>query len=57
MVGLLGVILAGVIILARRPLWAGGVFSKGFYLLTVFAAVGLILLLVIERIEAMGEYQ
>ncbi|MEH6750254.1 MAG: hypothetical protein V7698_08230 [Paracoccaceae bacterium] len=57
MVGLLGVILAGVLILAWRPLWSGGAFSKGLYVTGGLAALVLILLLVIERIEAMGEYQ
>ena len=57
MVGLLGVILAGGLILAWRPPWGGGAFGKGLYMAAVLAAVALILLLVIERIEAMGEYQ
>ena len=57
MVGLLGVILAGVLIFAWRPLWSGDVFSKGLYVTGGLAALVLILLLVIERIEAMGEYQ
>ena len=57
MVVVLGVILVGFIVFARRPLWAGGALSKALYIATVVSAAGLILLLVIERIEAMGEYQ
>ncbi|MDX5400959.1 MAG: hypothetical protein LPK02_01115 [Rhodobacterales bacterium] len=57
MVGLLGVILAGGLILAWRPLWSGGAFGKGLYMAAVLAAGALILLLVIERIEAMGGYE
>ena len=57
MVVVLGVILVGFIVFARRPLWVGGALSKALYVATVVSAAGLILLLVIERIEAMGEYQ
>lgn len=57
MVGVLGVILVGFIVFAWRPLWAGGALGKTVYVATALAAAGLILLLVIERIEAMGEYQ
>ena len=57
MLVLLGMLLVGVIVFARRPLWAGGALSKSLYVATVVSAVVLILLLIIERIEAMGEYQ
>jgi len=57
MLVLLGAILACVIVLARRPLWSGGRMGKAVYLVTALSAVTLILLIFIERIEAMGEYQ
>jgi hypothetical protein len=57
MLVLLGAILAFVIVFARRPLWSGGVVSKTLYVATAMFAVVVILLLIIERIEAMGEYQ
>jgi high-affinity nickel permease len=54
---LLGVFLAGVLVFARRPLWAAGTPGKSLYMAIAVSAVALILLLVVERIEAMGEYQ
>ena len=57
MLVLLGAILACVIVLARGPLWAGGRSGTAVYLATAVSAVTLILLIFIERIEAMGEYQ
>ena len=57
MVVVLGVILVGFIVFARRPLWAGGALSKALYVATVVSAAGLILLLIVERIEGMGEFQ
>ena len=57
MLVLLGAILACVIVLARRPLWSGGRLGKAVYLVTALSALTLILLIFIERIEAMGEYQ
>jgi hypothetical protein len=57
MVGLLGLILAGGLILAWRPLWSAGAFGKGLYMAAALAAGALILLLIIERIEAMGGYE
>jgi hypothetical protein len=53
---LLAVILGAIILVARRPLWSGGAGSRALYLATVAFAVVTILLLVIERIEARGEY-
>jgi hypothetical protein len=54
---LLAAFLAGVLVFARRPLWAGGVPGRSLYLAIAVSAVALILLLAVERIEAMGEYQ
>nr|WP_296430777.1 hypothetical protein [Roseovarius sp. BRH_c41] len=56
MVVLLGLVLLGILVFARGSLWAAGMVGKTLYVAVAVFAVALTLLLVIERIEGMGEY-
>ncbi len=55
MVVLLAAFLAGILVFGRKQLFAAGAFGKAAYFLTGFVLIALVFLLVIERIEGMGE--
>ena len=52
---LLGAILAGTLVFARKPLLSGGALGKTVFGLAAFLLMALVFLLAIERIEGMGE--
>lgn len=52
---LLGGMLAGILVFARKPLLAGGALGKTVYGLAALLLVTMVVLLGIERIEGMGE--
>ena len=53
----LGGVLAGITLLAWRPLWGRGSAGKTACIVMVLFVAALFALLVVERIEAMGEYR
>lgn len=53
---LLGMVVLGILVFARRSLWVAGAAGKTLYMAVAVFAVALTLLLLIERIEGRGEY-